>query len=143
MRLGPQHGLTLIELLVTFAIIAVLAVIGMPMFLSALQASEVQAAAEEMVAALNGARQLAVSRNGSVCVTLDGSTLQYRAATCAADPPLREVRLTSDMTVAGGPVTFTYLGAATPAATYTVTKHGRTLSVLVSASGGARIGAGP
>lgn len=136
-----ERGFTLMELLVVVAIIAILAVIGMPMFLSALQASRVQAGAEEVVTALNGARQLALNRNASVCVTLGTGVVQYRPGTCV-DAPLREVRLTGEVTVSTAQnVTFTYLGAATPAATYTVTntQDGRTLSVLVSPSGRVRI----
>lgn len=144
-RVRGQHGFSMGELIVVVAIIAVLGAIGTPMLLSALQASKVQAGAEEVAAALNGARQLALDRNESVCVTIPvaANALEYRPGTCGAAPFTR-VRLANNVTVATAQnVTFTYLGAATPAATmYTVTnpEDGRTLSVSVSTSGRVRVG---
>lgn len=142
--LASERGFSLMELVTVVAIIGILAVIGMPMMLSALQAARVQAGAEEFATALNGARQLALTQNQSVCVTLAGGTLQYRPGTCA-DAPVSQVRLTTEMTVAresAQDVMFTYLGAAAPAATYTVTdpQDGRTLRVIVSTSGRVRVG---
>lgn len=147
-----QRGFTLAELLLVLVVVGLLASLGLPMFLSAWRTSEARAGAEELATALSGARQLALNRNETVCVTLASATLpsgavqwtvQYRPATCAATP-VTEVRLANNVTVtAPNPdVSFTYLGAATPPAnyTYTVTRQdGGSLNVNVSASGRVRV----
>jgi len=135
-RRAPR-GFTLIELLITLAVIGIITTFGTPTLLSALRASTLRAGAEELVSAFNRGRQLAVSENRAVCVTHAARVIQYRPGTCA-DAIARETQLTSNMTVSSAAnVSFTYLGAATPAVTYTVThpQDGRTLSVVVSPSG--------
>lgn len=144
MRQGRQRGFTIAELLIVLVVVGLLASLGLPMFLSAWRTSAVRAGAEELVTVLNGARQLALNRNETVCVTLASGAVQYRPGTCAATP-VTEVRLASNVTVSTAQnVSFTYLGAATPPAayTYTVTNphDGGTLSVNVTASGRVRIG---
>jgi prepilin-type N-terminal cleavage/methylation domain-containing protein len=146
MRRHAERGFTMGELIVVLAIIAVLAAISTPMFLSAMQASRIQAAAEEVATALNGARQLALNRNQSVCVALQPGRLEYRPVTTpgtCVGAAISQVRLPDGTTVTGpANVTFGYLGDATPVGTYTVTntQDGRTMNVTVSTSGRVRIG---
>lgn len=144
-RRGIPRGFTLVELLIAVAVIAVITAIGMPLMLSALRAASIQAGAEELASALNGARQLAVAQNRPVCATYAGDIVRYRlGAACDVDfAPPREVRLTSGVTVtsASANVRFTYLGAAEQAVNFTVTDphDNRTLTVAVATSGRIRI----
>ena len=113
-------------------------------------------AAEELVTVLNGARQLAIRANSTVCVTHDGPRVQYHLSTCTATTwkgPGTDASgniTLSNSVQAGGTnnVCYSYLGAtiATPApcvnaGTLSVTNPvgGATMSVIVATTGRARI----
>lgn len=136
---GPR-GFTLMELLVVVGIIGLLAAVGTPLLLSAWRAATLRAGAEEMVSALNDARQMAISGNRAVCVTYAGSVVQYRRGACDSDVS-REVRLTTGVVVSSDDpdVRFDYLGGTDPPATYTYTvtnpQDAQSLRVVVSGSG--------
>lgn len=68
-RQRREHGVTLIELLVTVSIAAILLTIAVPSFQTFLQRNRVQSAASDLVAALNLARSEAIrqGRRVSVC----------------------------------------------------------------------------
>lgn len=134
------------ELLVTIGVLGVTAILALPLLLTYWQASTLEAGARELQAVLNGARQLAIKENTSVCVTSGGTRVQLHVGTCLSPAwtgPGTDnsgwVRLTNgvQVTAATANVTFSYLGAANPAGTYTVTNpaDGRTLTVTVAASG--------
>lgn len=132
------------------AIIGIIMAVSMPLFLSYWRTSTLRAGAEELSAVLNSARQLAIKENTSVCVTNDGTRVQYHLTTCGAaawtgvgTDSSGNVRLANNVGVSGGTnVVFTYLGAASTAGTYTVTNpaDGRTMSVIVASTGRVRIG---
>jgi type IV fimbrial biogenesis protein FimT len=139
------RGFTLAELIVVIAVIGILAVLGLPSLVSYLQAATAKAGAEELVAALNQARQLAIALNQSMCVEVSASQLRYRQASCTGTiwtGPGTDtngwIRLQNNVSVTTNqnPV-FSWLGAANPGATFTVTTPtgSRTASVVVSASG--------
>lgn len=141
-------GFALTELLVVLAMLGILAVVAGPQFLSYWRTAATQSAAAELATAVNRARQLAISGNVSYCAKAAGGKVQYRVnsnATCSADAgawtgPGTDgsgfVSLSNRMTVAGGPVVFSSLGAATLAGTFTVTNpNGGTRNVVVAASG--------
>ena len=71
-------------------------------------------------------------------VDTPGVRAQLRAAFARADGALPHARIVSYATT-GNPV-FNYLGAATPAATYTVSRGTYSLTVSVSASGRVLVG---
>ena len=75
-RLAAVRGFTLVELMVTVAVAAVLLAIAVPSFTSIVNSSRLTAQANEVVAALQSARMEAVRRNArvSVCSSADGST---------------------------------------------------------------------
>jgi Tfp pilus assembly protein FimT len=137
-------------LLVVASIIGILAAVSAPFFLTYYQSARLKAGAEEVAAFLNQARQLAIKENQGVCVTVTGNRLRYLLGGCAGTvwvgpgtSAAGDVAITEGLTLAASaqPV-FSYLGAASPAATFTVTNptDGRTLSVAVSASGRVSIG---
>ena len=138
------------ELVVTVAIIGIIMALGTPVFLRYLQSSKLRAGAEEMATVLSSARQLAIKENSTVCVTNDGTKVQYHVGGCAnaawtgqGTDTTGFIRLANSVTVSSGTsVVFTYLGAASTAGTYTVTnpQDGATLHVIVAATGRVSIG---
>src|ERR671930_2144930 len=72
-----QRGFSLPELMVVVGIVAVLAAIGLPTLLSYYRASTLTAGAQELQAILNSGRQLAISRNGWVCVQQAGTRVRF------------------------------------------------------------------
>ena len=116
-----------------------------PWMITYWRAATTKAAAQELASGLNSARQLALAQARSVCVEVAGGAYRFRVGGCGSPAllgpgtdPTGLVRLTNNATLTtnANPV-FTYLGAAVPAATMTVTnpQGGGTLRVVVSASG--------
>lgn len=143
-----ERGFTLGELLAVIGVIAIVSILAVPSILSYWQSSTLEAGARELATAVNRGRQLAVSRNTTVCVQLSGANITMRTVVCGTGTlytgPETDgngvIRLTNGMQVsfAGGTsVVFNNLGAATTANTFTVTHPAttRTRSVVVAASG--------
>lgn len=149
-RLG-QTGTSLTEAMLVAAIVGVLAVIASPFLLSYWRASTLESGAREVQTILNTARQLAIKQNTSVQVLNDGTRvqLQFRQVVGGVATWVNSVGPGTDsngwMTLNNGVqvtgstanVAFTYLGAASPAGTYTVRNpaDGRTITVTVATSG--------
>ncbi|MEO8304652.1 MAG: GspH/FimT family pseudopilin [Betaproteobacteria bacterium] len=68
-----NQGFTLVELIVAFAIFALLLALGMPSFTTFIRNSEVRSTAESISNGLRTARSEATRRNGPVTFTLAGS----------------------------------------------------------------------
>lgn len=70
------RGFTLVELLVTVAVIAIMAALAVPNFANLVRSSRLTSAANEMVAMLQIARTTAISSraNTTVCPSADGAT---------------------------------------------------------------------
>ena len=143
-------GFSVIELIVVCAIMGILAAASVPFFLRYYQSAALKAATEEVATFLNQGRQLAIKENQPVCVQRTSTALRFRVNGCSGTTWLGpgtdsagNLSLPAGFTVAStaDPV-FSYLGAASPASTFTVTnaRDGRTLTVTVSASGRVRIG---
>lgn len=149
-RESDQGGFSATELIVTVGVIGILMAASAPFFLSYLRTSALRGGAEEMAAVLNRARQIAIRDNTSMCVTNDGTRVQFRIATCggtiwtgAGTDTTGFIRLANSITVTSADsVVFTYMGTATAPATYTVTnpRDSRTMSVAVTAAGRVSIG---
>jgi len=142
-RRGPDPGFSLAELLVFCTIVGILMMLAVPAFLSYFDTAAVRAAADEVVAFLNQGRQLAIRLNSPVCVGSDGPGLHFRVGSCAGalwtgpgTDAAGNLRLPQGtMVAAAADPVFSSLGAAVPGATYTVTRSGQSLSVVVAASG--------
>jgi len=142
-----QAGFSVIELIVVIAMIGILAALGMPSFISYWRTSTTTAGASELAATLNRARQLAISGNQNYCTEVSGTGVRYKQAASAAcgggtvwtgsgTDGAGIITLSNNMTVTGGPVVFTSLGAAALAGTFTVTNpNGGSRNVVVAASG--------
>ncbi len=148
-RLGSR-GFSATELIVVCGILGLLAAISVPFFLRYYQSAALKAATEEVAAFLNQGRQIAIKENQPVCVVSTSTSLQLHLTTCAGTAWVGpgtdssgNIRIPTGFTMASSasPI-FSYLGAASPAATYTLTntRDGRTLRVTVSASGRVTIG---
>jgi prepilin-type N-terminal cleavage/methylation domain-containing protein len=146
-------GFTLVELLSVIALIAIVAAIGAPFYLSYQRAQETNGAARELITMLNQARQLAITRSASFNVEAQTSPNNRLRLVCpGATPPCPAGGVwTGPGTDASGwrvldnsaritlnpPITFSSLGAATVAGTLRVQNSAGTgcLDVVVSPSG--------
>src|SRR6266852_8826980 len=143
-----QRGFSLPELIVFLAVVGILAAMSTPLFLSYYRTAQVRGAASDIAAYLNQGRQLALHRNGNVCVHVTANAMHYHLGGCGGAVWLGpgtdgagNIPAPDDITLSttADPV-FNYLGAATPAATYTVSRGAYSLTVTVSASGRVVIG---
>jgi type IV fimbrial biogenesis protein FimT len=87
----PAGGFTLVELMVTIAVVAIMVAIAVPSFDTLMQRNRMATAANEIVSALQTARMEAVRRNrrAVLCPTTDGRT-------CAGTDWLRMVVFVDD-----------------------------------------------
>jgi type IV fimbrial biogenesis protein FimT len=139
-----ETGYTLAELMMVAAVIGILAVLAMPTFINYWRSSTLRAGAQELASAINLGRQLAISRNTTVCVQVTGTSIVMSTGGCAGTiwtgpgtDGAGAIRLANAMQVsAGGNVVFTNLGAASTAGAFTVTNpvggEVRTVNVLPS-----------
>ncbi len=145
-----QGGYSIAELMVVVAVIGILVASSAPFFVSYYQSAKIKAAAQDIAGYINQARQLAIRTNNNVCLQITATNLQFRQGGCAGTiwigpgtDGLGNIKAPDGVTLAAtaNPV-FSYLGAATPAATYTVTNTdtGLSLHVILSASGRLTIG---
>jgi len=147
---ADRRGFSATELIVVCAILGILAAVSVPFFIRYYQSAALKAATEEVAVFLNQGRQVAIKENQPVCVQRTTSALQLRVNGCsgttwvgAGTDSSGNLKLPTGFTLAStaDPV-FSYLGAASPAATFTITnaRDGRTLTVAVSASGRVTVG---
>ncbi len=143
------------ELLVVIAVIGVTTGVAIPSLWTYYRSSALRGAGEQTVAQLNNARQLAIRLNTIVCVTVDGTGMQYHVGTCAAaaytgagTDSAGYMTLATGLTWSGtNNLCFSYLGAGvtTPApcasnGTLTVTRAaGGTLNVTMATTGRVRL----
>jgi Tfp pilus assembly protein FimT len=135
--------------MVVMAITGIVAAASVPWLITYWRAATTKAAAEELAAGLNSARQLAIAKAQSVCVEVSGGKYRFRTGGCSGTiwtgtgtgaNGFFALANQATLTANANPV-FDYLGAATPAATFTITsaQGGTSLKVVVSGSGRVRI----
>ena len=142
-------GFSAAELLVVVGVIGVLFTVSVPFFLSAYQAAAARADVQQVMSLFNQARELAIKQNNSVCVSMpNNQQMQLMQGSCAGAAWVGAgtdasglINLPPGFTI--GPlssVTFTYLGAATAATTYTMTNSttGGTTTISIALSGRVR-----
>jgi Tfp pilus assembly protein FimT len=148
---GRGHaGISLAELLVVLAVLGLLTAMSIPFFLGYLNNATLKTGAEEVATFLNQGRALAIKENTSICVHIATTQMHYHLSNCSGTTWIGpgtdasgNIKVPAGVTLSttADPV-FNYLGAAAPAATYTITNpsDGRTLHVTVAASGRVTIG---
>jgi type II secretory pathway pseudopilin PulG len=107
------------ELVVVVAILAIVCTLSIPSLWTYVRTATLRSGAEELAAVLNGARQLAIRTNATVCVTNDGTNAQYRVGACdgpawtgIGTDPEGHIPLANHLRVSGTPhLCFNYLGA--------------------------------
>ena len=142
------RGFTLAEIIVVLAITGTLATLVTPALSSYARTAALQAAARELATSINLGRQVAISRNTTVCVEVASLTnIRLRTGGCGgaiwtgpgtdgsgaikiSDSSTLQISTTAN-------VVFTNLGAASPAGIYTLTNpvNNGTRTVVVAATG--------
>jgi Tfp pilus assembly protein FimT len=129
------------------AVVGIMAILSMSTLVGFWRASTLAAGARDLRVVLNGARHLAIRENTDVCVEHAGHLVRLRLGGCAGPAwsgPRTDgggwLKLVNDVnvTAANARVTFSFLGAASPAGTYTVRNPRapeQTLTVTIAASG--------
>lgn len=145
-RRSSQAGYSLVELVITVAIILIVSALTAPSLLNYYRSARVRAAADAVSAYLNEGRQQAIKRNSPVCIANTTATIQYRQTNCTGTVlsvtgltgPSGNVRLPENINLSSTEsAIFGSLGNASPGATYTVTDtvSNRTLTITVAPSG--------
>ncbi len=87
---AKHHGFTLIELMVTIAILAILATVAAPSFTPLMERWRVRGAAEELQSTIYYARSEAIKRGGGVTVTANGGSWAGGWVVASSDGTLQE-----------------------------------------------------
>lgn len=142
-RRNRQGGLTLIELMVAIAILAILATVAAPSFTRYFAAQRVKGAAEEIYADLQFARMESVQRNAPVQVTFasGGYTIVSNGVTLkqASLHQGSTISFGSSMVVTFDPVRATAVVTGGPGATVSAEGTDGTLRISISPSGRANL----
>lgn len=149
------RGFSLAELLVVVAVIGITAAIATPFMVSYWKAATLKAGAQELATLLNGARQIAIKDNTSVCVVQSGTQVRYLegsspcgSGTVWTGPGTDSsgwFRLANNVEVSSttANVVFAYLGNATTAGAYTVRNPVDNLTLTVTVASSGRVSIGP
>jgi prepilin-type N-terminal cleavage/methylation domain-containing protein len=126
------RGFTVTEIMIVLAIASVLSTLVAPTLSSYARTATLQAAARELATSINFGRQLAISRNTTVCVEVaTPANIRLRTGGCGGaiwtgpgTDGSGAIKLSSSTALqisTTANVVFTSLGAASPAGTYTLT----------------------
>lgn len=142
-------GFTLVELMITLAVVAILLTVGIPSFQAIFQSNRLATQANEMIGAINLARSEAIKRGANVTVTPSAGGFQngwciHTGNACAGGAVLRQFPAMNQITVAAGAVNAIVFNGqgqkASPAGTITIllsptgctsgtTNYSRTISI--------------
>jgi prepilin-type N-terminal cleavage/methylation domain-containing protein len=136
-------GYTLVELIVTVAVISIMATLMVPFILSASRSLTMSRGAREMQAALLQARAVAISTRQNICFQPVTGGYAYLKATCAGTPwtgPNTDAagafRPADNVALSGGAAIFTPFGTASQTTVITVSVvGGNSTTVTVQPSG--------
>ncbi len=141
--LRDSRGFSLVELIVTGAVIGILTAIGVPVLVGVIGSNTAASAAREVQNVVSRAKHFAIATRQSICVQPATGGLRFLQGGCAGaawsgpDAPAGVVPLTTSasLTASANPV-FTQFGTVTQTGTFTVTtSSGETLTVTVWPSG--------
>ena len=146
---AKARGFTLVELMVTVAVLGILAVIAVPSMTGMINNSRVRGQSEEITAALQLARSEAVRRNQRItaCAAASGTTCAASAgrfvvywqdpANAATIEVVREIAMPGSVQVSGpaAGIQFRSTGLADSAQQFQVTVSGESRYVCVQISG--------
>lgn len=129
-HLQKQHGVTLIELMVTISVLAVLTALAAPSFTPLIERWRVRGAVEDLQTTLYHARSEAIKRGGGVTITAIDD--DWSKGWTVEDANDEEVQNTGERTgvsisIAGDvtKLTFDRWGVVSPAATFSITPKGK------------------
>jgi prepilin-type N-terminal cleavage/methylation domain-containing protein len=147
-RLVNARGFTVAEMIVVLAIAGGLATLVAPTLSSYARTATLQAAARELATSINLGRQVAISRNTTVCVEVAAPTnIRLRTGGCSGaiwtgpgTDGSGAIKISNSRALlisTTADVVFTSLGAASPGGTYTLTNptNNGTRTVVVAGSG--------
>ncbi len=111
-------GFTLVELIVTLAVLAILATLAAPSYNSFIRNQRVKTAAFDLMGSINYARSEAIKRNGDVSINASGDwaegwTIQFGGSTLRTQDKLSNIVITASPNVS----TITYQRAGRLAGT--------------------------
>ena len=138
-----NSGFTITELMVTIAVIAILASLAIPNFIAWLPNYRLRSGAEEIQSTLQFARLTAIKRNATATVTFDIANETYRAS--VGGQAIRGGRMPAGIDInsasfGGTSVQFDSRGIANNAGTAVVRNNlGRTKTITVYITGNSRI----
>ena len=137
-----NSGFTITELMVTIAVIAILASLAIPNFIAWLPNYRLRSGAEEIQSTLQFARLTAIKRNATATVTFDIANETYRAS--VGGQAIRGGRMPAGIDInsafGGTSVQFDSRGIANNAGTAVVRNNlGRAKTITVYITGNSRI----
>jgi type IV fimbrial biogenesis protein FimT len=131
MKRLQQNGFTLIEVMVTVVIVAIMLAIAVPSFTETLERRRVVGTANELSADLQYTRSLAVSRQTDTYVA--SSVTGYTIALSGESDAHKTVTLPASLSFStGGTVTFGSLNGTSNTATYTISSSKSPFQATVS-----------
>jgi prepilin-type N-terminal cleavage/methylation domain-containing protein len=141
-----EAGFSITELVVVIAVIGVLSLMTVPFFVRYYQAAALRADVQQVITVFHQARELAIKQNDTVCVTIPtGTQMAFLLSSCAGTAWIGPgtdgagtINLPQGSTISPlNNVTFTYLGAAGTARTYTMTNSttGATSTISIALTG--------
>lgn len=105
--MNRERGFTLVELMITLAVMAILLTVGIPSFQSIFQSNRLATQANEMIGSINLARSEAIKRGANVTITPNAGGFQngwciHTGNACAGGAVLRQFPAMNQMTVTAG-----------------------------------------